>query len=127
MEEQKIPTLTLTPDLDETPAKKEPDLLEKAEAAPEAGPELSALSPEEQQRIYRQMMDAPGVIVDDVCLSMVEKHLGTDALQAFFEENLHGLFRNAGGGRIRADQRLEPRADGKRDRIKQHLRSFCAN
>ena len=51
MEEQKIPTLTLTPDLDETPAKKEPDLLEKAEAAPEAGPELSALSPEEQQAV----------------------------------------------------------------------------
>ena len=43
------------------------------------------LSPEEQQRIYRQMMDAPGVIVDDVCLSMVEKHLGTDALQAFYD------------------------------------------
>ena len=52
MEEQKIPTLTLTPDLDTAqPAVKEPDLLQKAEAAPEAGPELSALSPEEQQAV----------------------------------------------------------------------------
>ena len=38
MEEHKIPTLTLTPDLDAAqPAAKEPDLLQKAEAAPEAG------------------------------------------------------------------------------------------
>ena len=52
MEEQKIPTLTLTPDLDAAqPAAKEPDLLEKAEAAPEAGPDLSALSSEEQQAV----------------------------------------------------------------------------
>ena len=52
MEEQKIPTLTLTPDLDTAqPAVKEPDLLQKAEAAPESGPELSALSPEEQQAV----------------------------------------------------------------------------
>ena len=37
MEEHKIPTLTLTPDLDAAqPAAKEPDLLQKAEAAPEA-------------------------------------------------------------------------------------------
>ena len=35
MEEHKIPTLTLTPDLDAAqPAAKEPDLLQKAEAAP---------------------------------------------------------------------------------------------
>ena len=52
MEEHKIPTLTLTPDLDAAqPAAKEPDLLQKAEAAPEAGPDLSALSPEEQQAV----------------------------------------------------------------------------
>ena len=45
MEEHKIPTLTLTPDLDAAqPAAKEPDLLQKAEAAPEAGPDLSMLS-----------------------------------------------------------------------------------
>ena len=52
MEEHKIPTLTLTPDLDAAqPAAKEPDLLQKAEAAPEAGPDLSMLSPEEQQAV----------------------------------------------------------------------------
>ena len=47
-----IPQLTLTPDLSaqaQPEVKKEEDLITKAQAAPEAGPDLSALSPAEQQ------------------------------------------------------------------------------
>ena len=53
MEEEKIPQLTLTPDLDDTPTLevKQPDMLQKAEASPEAGPDLSALSPAEQKAV----------------------------------------------------------------------------
>ena len=53
MEEEKIPQLTLTPDLDEAPTLevKQPDMLQKAEASPEAGPDLSALSPAEQKAV----------------------------------------------------------------------------
>ena len=42
-----IPQLTLTPDLNAQPqpeVKQEADLITKAQAAPEAGPDLSALS-----------------------------------------------------------------------------------
>ena len=80
--EDNAPTLTLEPVLDEPKA--EAMVQPEAEAVKKEM-EQTVLSPEEQQRIYRQMMDAPGVIVDDVCLSMVEKHLGTDALQAFYD------------------------------------------
>ena len=52
--EEKIPQLTLTPDLGKEPVlepvKKE-DLIEKAEKAPEAGPDLSMLSQAEQQAV----------------------------------------------------------------------------
>ena len=53
MEEEKIPQLTLTPDLDDTPTLevKQPDMLQKAEASPEAGPDLSVLSPAEQKAV----------------------------------------------------------------------------
>ena len=53
MEEEKIPQLTLTPDLDEAPTLevKQPDMLQKAETAPEAGPDLSVLSPAEQKAV----------------------------------------------------------------------------
>ena len=53
MEEEKIPQLTLTPDLDDTPTLevKQPDMLQKAEASPEAGPDLSVLSPAEQTAV----------------------------------------------------------------------------
>ena len=53
MEEDKIPQLTLTPDLDDTPTLevKQPDMLQKAEASPEAGPDLSVLSPAEQKAV----------------------------------------------------------------------------
>ena len=53
MEEEKIPQLTLTPDLDEAPTLevKQPDMLQKAEASPEAGPDLSVLSPAEQKAV----------------------------------------------------------------------------
>ena len=47
-----IPQLTLTPDLNAQPqpeVKKEDDLITKAQAAPEAGPDLSALSEQEQR------------------------------------------------------------------------------
>ena len=53
MEEQ-IPQLTLTPNLDapvQPEVKKEEDLITKAQAAPEAGPDLSALSPAEQKAV----------------------------------------------------------------------------
>ena len=49
-----IPQLTLTPDLNAQPqpeVKKEEDLITKAQAAPEAGPDLSALSAQEQQAV----------------------------------------------------------------------------
>lgn len=49
-----IPQLTLTPDLSaqaQPEVKKEEDLITKAQAAPEAGPDLSALSPAEQQAV----------------------------------------------------------------------------
>ena len=49
-----IPQLTLTPDLNAQPqpeVKKEEDLITKAQAAPEAGPDLSALSEQEQQAV----------------------------------------------------------------------------
>ena len=49
-----IPQLTLTPDLNAQPqpeVKKEDDLITKAQAAPEAGPDLSALSEQEQQAV----------------------------------------------------------------------------
>ena len=48
-----IPQLTLTPDLSaqaQPEVKKEEDLITKAQAAPEAGPDLSALSPAEEFR-----------------------------------------------------------------------------
>ena len=53
MEEQ-IPQLTLTPNLDAEPqpeVQKEADLITKAQAAPEAGPDLSALSAAEQKAV----------------------------------------------------------------------------
>ena len=49
-----IPQLTLTPDLSaqaQPEVKKEEDLITKAQAAPETGPDLSALSPAEQQAV----------------------------------------------------------------------------
>ena len=49
-----IPQLTLTPDLNAQPqpeVKQEADLITKAQAAPEAGPDLSALSEQEQQAV----------------------------------------------------------------------------
>ena len=49
-----IPQLTLTPDLSaqaQPEVKKEEDLITKAQAAPEAGPDLSALSSAEQQAV----------------------------------------------------------------------------
>ena len=53
MEEERIPQLTLTPDLEDVPTMevKQPDMLQKAEAAPEAGPDLSVLSPAEQKAV----------------------------------------------------------------------------
>lgn len=55
MEEEKIPQLTLTPDLAEEPVivevKKDDDLLVQAQAAPNAGPDLSMLSPAEQTAV----------------------------------------------------------------------------
>ena len=52
--EEKIPQLTLTPNLEEEavlePVKQE-DLIEKSEKAPEAGPDLSMLSEAEQQAV----------------------------------------------------------------------------
>ena len=53
--EEKIPQLTLTPNLDEKepvlePVKEE-DPIEKSEKAPEAGPDLSMLSAPEQQAV----------------------------------------------------------------------------
>ena len=50
-----IPQLTLTPDLSaqaQPEVKKKEDLITKAQAAPEAGPDLSALSPAEQPVPY---------------------------------------------------------------------------
>ena len=50
--EEKIPQLTLTPNLEEAPVPepvKQEDLIEKSEKAPEAGPDLSMLSEAEQQ------------------------------------------------------------------------------
>mgnify|MGYP002517245391 CR=1 FL=1 len=52
--EEKIPQLTLNPDLGKEPALepvKEENLIEKAEKAPEAGPDLSMLSAAEQQAV----------------------------------------------------------------------------
>lgn len=52
--EEYIPQLTLTPDLTAQPqpeVKPEADLITQAQAAPEAGPDLSALSPQEQQAV----------------------------------------------------------------------------
>ena len=53
MEEERIPPLTLTPDLEDVPTMevKQPDMLQKAGAAPEAGPDLSVLSPAEQKAV----------------------------------------------------------------------------
>ena len=53
MEEEKIPQLTLEPDFEtvEEPTVKEPDFLQKQEAAPNAGPDLSTLSPAEQKAV----------------------------------------------------------------------------
>ena len=53
MEEERIPQLTLTPDLEDVPTMevKQPDMLQKAETAPEAGPDLSVLSPAEQKAV----------------------------------------------------------------------------
>ena len=61
MEEQ-IPQLTLTPNLDAEPqpvVQKEEDLITKAQAAPEAGPDLSALSAAEQKAVldFAQQID----------------------------------------------------------------------
>ena len=55
--EEKIPQLTLTPDLGKEPVLepvKEEDLIEKAEKAPEAGPDLSMLSQAEQQAVLTE-------------------------------------------------------------------------
>ena len=52
--EEKIPQLTLTPNLEEAPVLepvKQEDLIEKSEKAPEAGPDLSMLSEAEQQAV----------------------------------------------------------------------------
>ena len=52
--EEKIPQLTLTPNLEEAPVPepvKQEDLIEKSEKAPEAGPDLSMLSEAEQQAV----------------------------------------------------------------------------
>lgn len=52
--EEKIPQLTLTPNLEEEPVLepvKQEDLIEKSEKAPEAGPDLSMLSEAEQQAV----------------------------------------------------------------------------
>ena len=52
--EEKMPQLTLTPDLGKVPVLepvKEEDLIETAEKAPEAGPDLSMLSAAEQQAV----------------------------------------------------------------------------
>lgn len=51
--EEKIPQLTLTPDLDSAPVleTKQEDALQKAQAAPEAGPDLSVLSEAEQKAV----------------------------------------------------------------------------
>lgn len=52
--EDYIPQLTLTPDLTAQPqpeVKPEADLITQAQAAPETGPDLSALSPQEQQAV----------------------------------------------------------------------------
>ena len=53
MDEQKIPQLTLTPDLDKpaAPQVKPETELKQSEPAPEAGPELSSLSEAEQQAV----------------------------------------------------------------------------
>jgi len=54
MEEEKIPELTLEPDLTETPtveAKQADDLITKSEAKPEAGPDMSMLSAQEQKAV----------------------------------------------------------------------------
>lgn len=52
--EEKIPQLTLTPNLEEEPVLepvKQEDLIEKSEKAPEAGPDLSMLNEAEQQAV----------------------------------------------------------------------------
>lgn len=52
--DEKIPQLTLTPNLENEPVLepvKEEDLIEKAQKAPEAGPDLSMLSAPEQQAV----------------------------------------------------------------------------
>ena len=50
--EEKIPQLTLTPNLDDTtPVVKEDDALQTAEKAPEAGPDMSMLSEAEQKAV----------------------------------------------------------------------------
>lgn len=52
--DEKIPQLTLTPNLEKEPELvpvKQEDLIEKAEKAPEAGPDLSMLSEAEQQAV----------------------------------------------------------------------------
>ena len=50
--EEKIPQLTLTPNLDDTtPGVKEDDALQTAEKAPEAGPDMSMLSEAEQKAV----------------------------------------------------------------------------
>ena len=53
MDEQKIPQLTLTPDLDEpaAPQEKPATALKQSESAPEAGPELANLSEAEQKAV----------------------------------------------------------------------------
>ena len=102
MEEHKIPTLTLTPDLDAAqPAAKEPDLLQKAEAAPEAGPDLSMLSPEEQQAVTAfagqiDLTNANQVLA--VRLRRAEEHRGLfrdGARQG--KDQRHGADRRHGG------------------------------
>ena len=53
--EEKIPQLTLTPNLEEAPVLepvKQEDLIEKLEKAPEAGPDLSMLSEGAEKASY---------------------------------------------------------------------------
>ena len=71
-----IPQLTLTPDLNAQPqpeVKQEADLITKAQAAPEAGPDLSALSEQEQQAVLAHISQL------DIC------SLAMRAMRALFE------------------------------------------
>ena len=61
--------------------------------------DFGILSRQEQEKTYRLMMEAPGVIVDDVTLSMVETHLGAQAVEAFYAtHDLAYAFSGTGNG-----------------------------